>query len=93
VATDSNPGTAPTASLLLALNMACTLFRLTVPEALAGVTVHAARALGKSGEHGSLAIGRIADFAIWSVDTLAELCYWAGVNCCNGVVKNGVRVR
>jgi imidazolonepropionase len=93
VATDSNPGTAPTASLLLAMNMACTLFRLTVAEALAGVTVHAARALGKGGEHGMLAPGRAADFAIWSVDTLAELCYWTGLNRCSGVVKNGVRVR
>jgi imidazolonepropionase len=93
VATDSNPGTAPTASLLLAMNMACTLFRLTVAEALAGVTVNAARALGKSSEHGMLAPGRAADFAIWSVDTLAELCYWTGLNRCSGVVKNGVRVR
>jgi imidazolonepropionase len=93
VATDSNPGTAPTTSLLLTLNMACTLFRLTVSEALMGVTVHAARALGKSIEHGTLAAGRAADFAIWSVESLAELCYWTGVNQCDGAVKNGVRIR
>jgi imidazolonepropionase len=93
VATDSNPGTAPTASLLLTLNMACTLFRLTVPEALAGVTRHAARALGKGGECGTLAAGRAADFAIWSVESPAELCYWTGLNRCSGVVKHGVRVR
>jgi imidazolonepropionase len=93
VATDSNPGTAPTASLLLTLNMACTLFRLTVPEALAGVTRHAARALGKGGECGTLAAGRAADFAIWSVESPAELCYWTGLNRCSGVVKHGVRLR
>jgi imidazolonepropionase len=93
VATDANPGTAPTASLLLALNMACTLFRLTVAEALAGATIHAARALGQSGRHGLLAPGRAADFAIWSVESLAELAYWTGMNRCSGVVRNGVRTR
>ncbi len=93
ISTDSNPGTAPTTSLLLTLNMACTLFRLTVAEALAGVTVNAARALGQSDRHGLLAVGRDADFAIWSIDSLAELAYWTGLNCCSGVVRNGVRTR
>jgi len=93
VSTDSNPGTAPATSLLLAMNMACTLFRMTVPEVLAGVTVNAAKALGKAGQYGTLAPGRAADFAIWSVDSLAELCYWAGLPRCAGVVRNGVRTR
>jgi imidazolonepropionase len=73
--------------------MACTLFRMTVAEALAGVTAHAARALGQGGRHGLLAAGREADFAIWSVESLAELAYWTGLNRCGGVVRAGVRVR
>jgi len=93
IATDSNPGTAPTTSLLLALNMACTLFRLTAAEALLGATAHAARALGQADAHGALAVGRAADFALWAVDSLAELVYWTGLNPCTGVVRNGVRVR
>src|SRR6185437_15831184 len=89
VATDCNPGTSPTTSLLLMLNMACTLFRLTVPEVLRGVTTHAARALGQSDRHGALVIGRAADFAIWNVSTLAELAYRFGGNPCDAVVHNG----
>lgn len=92
VSTDSNPGTSPVTSLLLMLNMACTLFRLTTAEALMGVTTHAARALGKADTHGTLAAGRAADFALWSVSSLAELAYLAGFNPCSGVVRNGVRV-
>ena len=93
VATDCNPGTSPTTSLLLMLNMACTLFRLTVPEALRGVTVHAARALGQAGRHGTLEAGRAADFAIWDVATLAELAYRFGGNPCSAVVHNGRLVK
>jgi imidazolonepropionase len=93
IATDSNPGTSPTTSMLLMMNMACTLFRLTVPEALQGVTAHAARALGKSDRHGLLAAGRAADFVVWSVDSLAELAYWSGFNPCSAVVRGGVQVR
>lgn len=93
IATDANPGTSPTTSLLLMLNMACTLFRLTVAESLMGVTAHAARALGQSDTHGLLAVGRAADFAIWAVDSPAELAYWSGLNPCSGVVRNGVKVR
>ncbi|MFQ5971122.1 MAG: imidazolonepropionase [Alphaproteobacteria bacterium] len=89
VATDSNPGSAPVLSLLLALNMACTLFRLTPEEALLGVTRHAARALGLDGDRGMLAPGMRADFAIWDVGRPAELCYWIGGNPCAGVVKDG----
>lgn len=93
LATDCNPGTAPTTSLLLMLNMACTLFRLTVPEALMGVTTHAAQALGKVDQHGLLAPGRTADFVIWSVASLDELVYWAGFNPCHTIVRGGVVVR
>ncbi len=93
LATDSNPGTSPTTSLLLMLNMACTLFRMTVAEALTGVTAHAARALGKADTHGALAVGRAADFVLWQVDSLAELAYWSGLNPCRSVVRNGVMTR
>ena len=67
VATDHNPGTSPTLSLLLAMNMACTLFRLTVDEALDGVTRHAARALRIDATHGTLGAGRPANFVLWNV--------------------------
>ncbi|SDY78217.1 imidazolonepropionase [Collimonas sp. OK242] len=90
ISTDSNPGTSPTTSLLLMLNMSCTLFRMTVAEALQGVTGNAALALGKADRHGLLAVGRAADFVIWSVDTLAELAYWSGLNPCSAVVRCGL---
>ncbi|HYC02933.1 MAG TPA: imidazolonepropionase [Azospirillaceae bacterium] len=92
VATDCNPGTSPAVSLLLMLNMACTLFRLTPAEALAGVTRHAATALGMGGEAGRLAPGLRADFALWDIDQPAELCFWLGANPCAGVVRGGVAV-
>ncbi|HSY28170.1 MAG TPA: imidazolonepropionase, partial [Burkholderiaceae bacterium] len=91
IATDSNPGTSPTTSLLLMLNMSCTLFRMTVTEALQGVTTHAARALGKSDKHGLLAPGRRADFAIWAVESLAELAYRCGDNPRSGIVRAGIQ--
>jgi imidazolonepropionase len=71
------------------MNMACTLFRLTVPEVLAGVTTHAARALGADGRHGRLAVGRSADFALWDIDSPAELAYWFGHNPIATVVRQG----
>ncbi len=77
VATDMNPGSSPLPSLLLAMNMACTLFRLTPEEALAGATVHAARALGLA-DRGTLAVGQVADLAVWSCDHPAELSYRIG---------------
>jgi len=92
ISTDSNPGTSPATSLLLMMNMATTLFRMTVPEVLQGVTTHAARALGKSDLHGSLQAGRAADFAVWSVDSLAELAYWMGRPLCARVVRAGETV-
>ncbi|SDC25090.1 imidazolonepropionase [Cupriavidus sp. YR651] len=89
IATDHNPGTSPTTSLLLMMNMACTLFRMTVPEVLAGVTTHAARALGAADRHGLLAAGRGADFVLWQVASPAELAYWFGRNPCAAVVRQG----
>ena len=77
VATDCNPGTAPLLSLRLAAQMACTLFGLTPEDALRGVTVHAARALGLH-DRGTLAVGQRADLAVWNLGTPAELCYWIG---------------
>lgn len=79
VATDCNPGSSPISSLLLSMNMACTLFRLTPEEALAGATRNAALALGLS-DTGTIAIGRRADFAIWNVEHPAELSYRIGFN-------------
>lgn len=78
VSTDCNPGTAPASSPLLALNMACTLFRLTPAEALAGMTRHAAQALGLQQQTGTLEIGKRADLALWQINRPAELCYWLG---------------
>jgi imidazolonepropionase len=78
VATDCNPGTSPMLSLPLILSMACTLFRLTPEEALAGVTVHAAKALGLEAEIGTVTPGKAADLCVWRVSRPAELCYWIG---------------
>jgi imidazolonepropionase len=80
VATDSNPGTSPMTSLLLALNMAATLFGLTVDECLAGATRNAARALGLAAETGTLEAGKWADLAIWDIERPAELVYRLGFN-------------
>ncbi len=80
VATDSNPGTSPMTSILLALNMAATLFGLTVDECLAGATRNAARALGLAEETGTLEAGKWADLAIWDIESPAELVYRLGFN-------------
>ena len=79
ISTDSNPGSSPSTSLLLMLNMACTLFRLTPEEALAGVTRHAAAALGLH-DRGVLAAGKRADFVLWDAERPAELSYALGAN-------------
>ena len=90
VATDCNPGTSPMTSLLLAMNMACTLWRLTPQEALAGVTINAARALGREADIGSLEVGKRADFALWDIARPADLSYAIGLNPCRAVVNAGV---
>ena len=89
VSTDHNPGTSPALSLLLMVNMACTLFRLTVPEALDGVTVHAARALGLQATHGAIAVGMPANFVLWDVQEAAELAYWFGQRPVRSLVRQG----
>jgi imidazolonepropionase len=88
VASDHNPGSSPGLSLLLMLNMACTLFRLTPEEALLGVTANAARALGLA-DRGQLVAGQRADFAVWDVEHPRELAYWFGRNPCRRVVVGG----
>jgi imidazolonepropionase len=89
VSTDHNPGTSPALSLLLMANMACTLFRLTVPEALAGITTHAARALGLQDTHGNIAVGRAANFVLWDLQQPAELVYWLGQQPGRTIVRQG----
>jgi imidazolonepropionase len=79
VATDCNPGTSPLLSPTLAMNMACTLLGLTPEEALAGMTVNAARALGLEKEVGTIAAGKAADLCVWRIESIAELGYWIGL--------------
>jgi len=88
IATDANPGTSPALSLRLMMNMGCTLFGLTPEETLAGATVHAATALGMSETHGTLEVGKVADFVCWDVESPGELSYWLGGN----LVKNRVHL-
>jgi imidazolonepropionase len=80
VATDCNPGSSPLTSLLLAMNMASTLFGLTPTEALLGTTRHAARALGLAAETGTIALGKWCDLAVWDAVEPAELVYRMGYN-------------
>ena len=89
VATDANPGSSPVLSLLLMLNMACTLFSLTTEEALAGVTRNAAQALGLLNDRGTLEAGKRADFVIWDIAHPSELAYMIGSNPCVDIIKNG----
>ncbi|MGQ3227041.1 MAG: amidohydrolase family protein, partial [Hydrogenophaga sp.] len=88
VSTDHNPGTSPGLSLLLMASMACTLFRLTPLEAVQGITVNAARALGLA-DRGRLATTQRADFVAWDLDHPNELAYWFGRNPCHRVVVGG----
>lgn len=93
ISTDCNPGTSPMTSLLLAMNMSCTLFKMTPQEALAGVTIHAAKALGLQQSCGSLEVGKAADLALWQIARPADLAYAMGQNSCVGVVKSGCLVK
>lgn len=89
VSTDHNPGTSPTQSLLLMMNMACIQFRLTVPEAMAGVTRHAAQALGLQATHGALHLGQKANLVFWQLNDWTELAYAFGTRPANTVIRNG----
>ena len=92
IASDLNPGTSPALSVRLMLNMACTLFRMTPEEALAGATLHAATALGMGDTHGSLEVGKVADFVAWQIDRPADLAYWLGGELDKRVVRHGADV-
>lgn len=89
IASDCNPGSAPSPSLLLAGALATRLFRLTPAEALAGMTRDAAQACGLGASHGVLRAGAAADFVVWDVDSLDELPYWLGRNQCRAVIQGG----
>jgi len=93
IATDHNPGSSPTLSPLLMLNMACTLFGLTPEEALRGMTRHGARALGLRTSHGTLEAGKRADFVLWDVEHPHELAYRFGQNPCRRVIAGGRDVK
>ncbi|WP_065615425.1 imidazolonepropionase [Pseudomonas moraviensis] len=90
IASDLNPGTSPALSLRLMLNMACTCFRMTPEETLAGATLHAAQALGMADTHGSLEVGKVADFVAWDIERPADLAYWLGGDLDKRVVRHGV---
>lgn len=92
VATDANPGSSPINSPQLMLNMACTLFRLTPVEALAGLTCHGAKALGLQSRKGQIAVGHDADIAMWQISQPAELCYQFGVNPLNKLFYQGTLI-
>jgi imidazolonepropionase len=88
LATDSNPGSSPALSLLLMLSMACTFFRFTPEEALRGVTVNAAKALGLE-NHGTIEAGKVADLAVFDITRPAELAYWIGGTPTAAVMRAG----
>ena len=89
VSTDFNPGSSPLASLLIAMNMACTFFMMTPEETLAGVTRHAAAALGMARTHGTLETGKAADLVVWPTANPGELSYWVGALTPARIVQNG----
>jgi imidazolonepropionase len=92
IATDANPGSSPLHSIQLMINMACTLFKMTPFEALAGVTVNAAKALGIDDQKGKIEIGYDADLACWNIEQPAQLAYQFGVNPLTKLMKNGKQV-
>ena len=92
LSSDLNPGTSPALSLRLMLNMGSTLFRLTPEQALAGVTLHAAHALGLQDTHGSLEQGKVADFVAWDIEHPSEIVYWLGGDLPKRVVQHGQEV-
>jgi len=87
IASDCNPGSSPLSSLRLAMNMGCTLFRMTPQEALAGATCHAAKALGLDSEYGTIAAGKRAEFAVWDAQHPNFLSYWIGGQLLRGRVS------
>lgn len=89
LSTDLNPGTSPVLSLRLMMNMGSTLFRLTPEQVLAGVTIHAAQALGLQDTHGSLDVGKFADFVAWDIQHPSEITYWLGGNLKKQVIQKG----
>jgi imidazolonepropionase len=93
VSTDCNPGTSPIASLLLAMNLSCVLFRMTAAEALRGVTLHAARAIGLQADRGVLRVGMRADLAVWRVRHPEQLCAEVGVHQPVETLVAGSRIR
>jgi imidazolonepropionase len=92
LATNCNPGSSPTLSLLMMLNMGCNLFGMTTAEALAGVTRNAAKAIGVHDRVGTLEAGKQADFVLWDISRPAELAYWIGNNPCAAVIRAGRKV-
>jgi imidazolonepropionase len=92
VSTNSNPSSSPTNAPPMVMNLACTLFRITPEEALAGFTIDGARALGMAQDRGSLEVGKRADLAVWDIEDPADLSYLIAANRCIAVVKDGVVV-
>lgn len=89
LSSDLNPGTSPALSLRLMLNMGSTLFRLTPEQALAGVTTHAAYALGLQDTHGTLEQGKVADFIAWDIEHPSEIVYWLGGDLSKRIIQHG----
>ncbi|WP_436862047.1 imidazolonepropionase [Acinetobacter haemolyticus] len=92
LSSDLNPGTSPALSLRLMMNMGSTLFRLTPEQTLAGVTTHAAHALGLQDSHGSLEVGKVADFIAWEIEHPSEIVYWLGGDLSKRIVRHGTEI-